>query len=603
ALDAGPGRRMTYGQLYGACDALARRMRAAGVVPGQIVGLLFDSGFDLTVAALAALRAGAAFLPLDRRQPDERLAAVLAEAAVQVVVCDPVNAPAVPDGYHTLRHVVCDGQADGAAEQDPQARQEPLPEADGDSLAYVFYTSGSTGRPKGVAVGRAELGFFARAFADRLPLRADDVVLQVAALGFDVVIEEVFPALIAGATIAFAHENGPLAPHELTSLMEQRGVTSVELATTYWHEWVRQLHEDGRRPPTTLRRVLVGSDRLDRGLIGLWLQWGVPLIHVYGTTETVVTNTMHLVDAAAVTDPGRPVPVGTPLGHSTVHILDEDLRPLGCGETGEIAVSGALARGYLNAPELTRDRFVQIGASGTGQPGMRAYRTGDRGRLLPGGVLEFLGREDAQIKIHGFRLELGEVEAALEQLPWVERAVVVKAADTEVPRLLGHVKRTGSPDARPLTEQEKGELADHCRRSLPPHAVPAEYFARDCFPVTVNGKVDRALLAEAGAGYPTTSPPPPGGLWSDPVGADVLRVWQDVLGRTGLDLRQGFVAQGGSSLAGMRVVAGLRARFGVSVPLAQLLRARSVGEIARFIETEQAAGTGGTSEELTQHRV
>ncbi|WP_330299068.1 non-ribosomal peptide synthetase [Streptomyces sp. NBC_00503] len=596
ALDGGPSRRMTYGELYGASEALGRRILKAGVTPGQIVGLLFDSGLDFTIAALAALRAGAAFLPLDRRQPAERLAAVLAEAAVEVVICDPGNEASVPDGPRILRN--------GDGDTEPDAAEVSLPEPDGAALAYVFYTSGSTGRPKGVAVGRAELAAFARAFADRLPLRADDVVLQIAALGFDVVIEEIFPALIAGATIAFAHENGPLAPHELTSLMEQRGVTSVELTTTYWHEWVRQLHEEGRRPPAALRRVLVGSDRLDRGLVGRWLHWGVPLIHVYGTTETVVTNTMHVVSGEAVSDPDRPVPVGTSLAHSSVHILGDDLRPLEFGETGEIAVSGALARGYLGAPQLTRDRFVEI-RTGPDEPGTRVYCTGDRGRLLPGGVLEFLGREDAQIKIHGFRLELGEVEAVLERLPWVERAVVVKAAGAEVSRLLGYVRRVGAPNPRALTAQENGQLADHCRGALPPHAVPAEFFACETFPVTVNGKVDRVLLAETDADRATmsVSAPLPDGPLLDPVCADVVRAWQDVLGRTGLDPDQGFIAQGGSSLAAMRVIAGLRARFGVAVPLTRLLRARSAGELARFIETEQAAGTGGPSKELTEHRV
>ncbi|MEU8029349.1 amino acid adenylation domain-containing protein [Streptomyces sp. NPDC049099] len=580
ALDGGPVR-LTYGGLDRVTRELADRFAAAGVRPGHRVGFLFGSGLTLAAAAVAALRARAAFLPLDRRQPPGQLAEVIERAEAQLVVCDHSTEALVPAGCHKLVLSLPGERPQAPAAPDPSAMPAPEPE----DLAYVFHTSGSTGRPKGVAVGYRELSSFSTAFADKVGLRCDDVVLQAAALGFDVVIEEIFPALATGATVAFAPTDDPLAPEELSELMERRGVTSVELATAYWHEWVRHLVAQGRRPPRALRRVLVGSDRLDRELVGQWLSWGVPLLHVYGTTESVVTNTVHTVDEEAVTAPDRPVPVGTALAHCAVHILDEEQRPVAAGDTGEIAISGSLARGYLGAPELTRDRFVEI-SPGDGAGPLRVYLTGDRGRLRPDGALEFLGREDAQIKIHGYRLELGHVEVVLERVGWVERAVVVKTTRGETAQLVGFVKTTGTPPAAPpdgeLTPEQTAELRAHCRNELPAHAVPARFLRVGTFPLTVNGKVDRVGLATtAETAGPRT--PPAAAVAQDPVCAAVLHTWQEVLGTTDLDAGRGFIAQGGSSLAAMRVITRLRTRFGVPVPLSVFLRSGSAHEVARYI--------------------
>src|SRR6185369_4717598 len=317
---------------------------------------------------------------------------------------------------------------------------------DPDQAAYAIYTSGSTGLPKGAVITHRALASFAVSFVERLGLTAEDRVLQFAALGFDVVVEEIFPTLLAGGRVVLRDPQELATPYGLTRAIGEEGVTSVELPTALWHDWVFELERSGEQPPACLRRVLTGSERILPERLDAWRRFGVPLVHVFGLTEVTVTSLLHVVLPGNGARAVAPPPVGRPFGGTRAWLLDEALRE------------------------------VPIGV-----PGARMYRTGDRLRWQADGTLDFLGRLDRQVKLRGFRIELGEVEAALSALSGVSQAIVAVRDE----RLVAYLVGDAAPDAglrRLLGER------------LPEYMVPAAFVRLAALPLTPNGKIDRRAL-------------------------------------------------------------------------------------------------------------
>ncbi|HEX6910409.1 MAG TPA: amino acid adenylation domain-containing protein, partial [Longimicrobium sp.] len=531
------GGALTCAELDARANRLAHHLRRLGVGPEARVAVCLEWGPELVVALLATLKAGGVYVPLDPSLPAERLAYMIEDAGAAVRVTRAALAPRLGGGV-TLR-VDADGERIAAEGADaPDASVRP------DNLAYLIYTSGSTGRPKGVAVEHGAAAAHVRAMARTLEIVPADRVLQFASAGFDVSLEQVFVPLLGGATLVLRGAE-PWSPAEFAGRARALGVTVANVPPAFW----REVLAAGTLP--ALRLLLVGGDALsaaDAAAGG-----ATRLLNCYGPTETVVTATAFAVpDGFAGRTAGAAAPIGRPLPGRAASVLDRRGEPGPAGVAGELYLGGLLARGYLRRPGLTADRFVPDPFGGAA--GARLYRTGDRARWLPDGTLEFLGRTDFQVKVRGFRIEPGEIEARLLEHPGVRGAAVV--AREHGP---GDVRLVAYCVGEPV---EAEALRAHLSERLPEYMVPAAYVQLDALPVTPNGKVDRkALPAPEGDAFATRGYEAPAGETEQAL----AEIWSDVLGVERVGRRDHFFALGGHSLLVARVVSRVRQVLGAQV--------------------------------------
>ncbi|HEU4525099.1 MAG TPA: amino acid adenylation domain-containing protein, partial [Gemmatimonadales bacterium] len=415
-------RELSYEDLNRRANRLAHRLRAVGVGPDVRVGLCVERSPELLVGLLAILKAGGAYVALDPDHPVERLGLVLADARASVIVAqDGLLSREVVAG-RTLVHLGPDERWDTG----PEA-EDPDSGAVSANLAYVIYTSGSTGTPKGVAVPHRGAVNLSHAAADEYRITSADRVLQFSSLTSDFCVEEIFPAWLRGAAVVLRDPGSPPGGAEYLELLERERVSIVFLPTGFWHAWVEEMHVSGRSLPPRLRIVSIGGERVQPAAFALWRELpgagAVRWFNTYGPTEITVEATLHEPDITR--PPARAdIPIGRPIANARVYVLDADLSPVPVGVPGELYIGGAgLARGYLGRPGLTAERFVPDPFSG--EMGARLYRTGDRVRYLADGNLEFLSRFDDQVKVRGFRIEPGEIEARLARHPRVWQCAVV----------------------------------------------------------------------------------------------------------------------------------------------------------------------------------
>jgi amino acid adenylation domain-containing protein len=564
---------LTYAELDARANRVARHLLALGVRTETRVAICVERGPDLGVAILGALKAGAAYVPLDPAYPDEHLAWLLDDSGAAVLLTHASLAERFADAPLTV--VALDADAGRIA---AEAADAPETDASPENLAYVIYTSGSTGRPKGVALPHRALVNFATDMAGRLELGPADRVLQFASPGFDVVVEELFPAWVSGAAVVFTG-GGLFAPAELLAVAERHGVTTFELPTAYWHEWVHALVQEGRRLPPSIRVVMVGGERVAPERLAEWSTLGVPLVHVFGLTETACNSATLRLEAGDDGARWPNLPIGTPTGNARIHLLDRAMHPSPVGVPGEAFIGGeGVARGYLGRPALTAQRFVPDPFSTV--PGARMYRTGDAVRWLADGNLEFLGRLDHQVKLRGFRIEPGEVEAALQALPGVREArVVVRQDRPGQPRLVAYV--VGKPE----TDDVRAAL----RRTLPEHLVPDAVVTLDRLPLTTNGKLDRAALPAPETGAAEFDEP------RTYLEAQLIQLWEGVLGVSGIGATQSFFEVGGSSILALRLFTRVNRALACDLPLSTLLTGATVRQMARAIEEQQRAPGAGVA--------
>ncbi|MFF7338399.1 amino acid adenylation domain-containing protein [Streptomyces sp. NPDC008163] len=558
---------LSYADLDARANQLARHIAASGVGAGDLVALCIERSADMAVALLAVLKAGAAYVPLDPSYPPERLALMLADAAPALVLTQE-RLRGLLDSYGG-RTVALD--TDRAAIIS-HPRTMPDSSVDGESLAYVIYTSGSTGRPKGAMISHRALTTYALAAVDAFGLTSDDRMLQFAALGFDVLVEELFPVWLAGAAVVMAPEERLGAGTDLCRLIAEEGITLCELPTAFWHEWAYQLSQDPTALPTSLSRVIIGGERVLPDRLTAWQRLGVPLIHVYGLTETTVTTTTFRVPEDADGSVWHNLPVGRPLANQRLHVLDERMRPVPVGVAGELYIGGeCVGLGYLNQPELTKERFLPDGFAS--RAGGRLYRTGDLVRHLHDGNLEFIGRIDAQAKVRGFRIEPAEVEAALTRHPGLRDAVVTVREDRPGDkRLVAYA--VPAEGKLPLV----GELRDFLAASLPAHLVPSSFVLLGALPVTAHGKVDRAAL------------PAPEGVRPElaeefvapslEVEEQLADIWAKVIGVDQVGVHDNFFEIGGDSILAIQIVSRAQA-VGIRVQPMDIFRHPTVGSLAR----------------------
>jgi amino acid adenylation domain-containing protein len=547
----------TFGDLNRDANRLAHHLRALGVGAETPVGLLLEGSPRLAVAVLGILKAGGAYVPLDPAYPADRIGYLLADARVPVVVTTEALAP-LAAGARPRHTVLLDNPLPNVADGDFTSVPEPT------AAAYVVYTSGSTGEPKGTVIEHRSLATFAREVAERLQLGAGDRFLQFASPSFDVLAEELFPIWLAGGAVVFpapqaglagpglrgsqAHSSPPAGPAtNLVQLIERERLTVMELPAAYWHEWVRELDRAGRPLPESLRLVIVGAERVLPERLAMWQKLGVPLLHVYGITETTVSSTFFRLAPNAPPGDLQHLPIGTALPSADLRILDRDLRAIPNGGVGELYIGGvSLARGYLRRPAMTAERFVAD--PDPAHPGERMYRTGDLVRLRADGNLEFLSRVDTQIKIRGFRVEPAEIESAMCRHPQVAQAVVaVREAAPGDRRLVAYLV----PQAR--TRPSITDLRRFLAREIPPFAVPSTFVQLDVLPLTSNGKIDRDRLPDPGDERPELDEELV--LPQSPLERHLAAIVASVLGVTVVGANDNFFELGGDSILAIQVVA------------------------------------------------
>ena len=559
---------LSYAELVCRANRLAHHLRTLGVGPETLVGVCLPPSPELFVAILGILAAGAAYLPLDPAMPPRRLAAILDEAKPAAVVT--ASTWAGGTGGPPLVRVDWDREAIAG-------RPDSLPSggAGPSNLAYVIFTSGSTGAPKGVAVPHRSLLNLSCAIAARYGLSPADRVLQFAAIGFDVSVEEIFPSWLSGSAVVLRSAAAATSVAAMVELARAQALTVLNLPAPYWHGWASETGRNVLPWPESLRLVVVGSERVLPQQLELWRRTvghRVRWLNAYGLTEGTVTATVwEEEEGSELEGLRRSVPIGRPIANVAAHVLDADLHPLPDGATGELYLGGAgVARGYLRRPDLTAASFVPDPRAGV--PGARLFRSGDLARRLPDGNLEFLGRADRQLKIRGFRIEPAEVESVLLRHPDVAASVVVGWED--VPgslRLVAYlVARERRPDLADLRAFVAGEL--------PPYMVPASFRFLDELPLTPAGKIDRSALpaptrTRGDLGRPYLAP-------QTPVESLVAGIWEDLLGCGPVGVHDGFLELGGHSLMAAQVASRIRERLSVALPAEILLGNSTVAELA-----------------------
>ncbi|MBQ1076207.1 amino acid adenylation domain-containing protein [Micromonospora sp. C31] len=561
--------RMSYGELDAEANRLARHLAAIGVRRGDVVGVLLDRGLPMAVAVLATLKAGAAYALLDPEFPDARLAALVPDAAITALVTDAALAARL-GAARPARTVLLDRAA--ATLDALPASPLDLPGDPGDP-ACVMFTSGSTGRPKGaLSPHRAVVGTLCgQTFVDFGP---DQVWLQAAPVSWDAFALEFWGALLNGATVVL-HPGQRPEPARIADLVAAHGVTTLWLSAGLFNVLLDE-HPDAL---AAVHQVVTGGEapsvehlaRARRRFTGL------RLVHGYGPVESMIFTNCHPVDTPPVT---APVPVGPPLADRRCLVLDERLRPVPVGVTGELYVAGTgLADGYLHRGGITAAAFV---ADPFGPAGSRMYRTGDLARWTPCGTVEILGRADDQVKIRGFRIEPGEVAAVLARQPGVGRVAVVVREDRPGDKRLVAYLTPGEPDVQPAVADLRRAAAE----ALPAHLVPAAFVVLDALPLTANGKVDRAALPAPHytAGTPSRAPRTPAEQLMCDLFGEVLDV-----DRVGVD--DDFFALGGHSLLAAKLVNRVRAVWAAEIGVRDLFQAPTPAGLERRVARSSGAGT------------
>ncbi|MFG2102956.1 amino acid adenylation domain-containing protein [Micromonospora echinaurantiaca] len=554
------GRSLTYRQLDERTGRLAARLRALGAGPEQLVGVALPRSADVVVAMLAVLRAGAAYVPLDPGYPAQRLAHLVTDTAATVVITSAAVADALPAGaYRTILTDDLDGGAD------PVGAGEPAP-IHPHGLAYVIHTSGSTGRPKGAMIEHHSLAAHATWFARQHALTPADRLLVLASPSFDLFGQEVYPALVAGATLVIAPEQGALDPDAVLDTLRRERVTLLSCVPTVLRHLVAH---PGLAEATDLRQVVCIGEQLDGDLAAdLAAVRAVPLHNLYGPTETTIAVSAHTVPPGA--HPAGAVPIGVPMPGARLHLLDERGDPVPVGVPGHLHIGGGpVGRGYLRRPAATAAAFVP---DPYGPPGARLYRTGDRCRWRSDGTLEFLERLDRQVKVNGARVELGEIETALRAQSGVDQAAVAVRPDGHGGRrLVGYL--TGDADP--------ARLRAGLRAVLPGHLVPTAFVTLDALPLMPSGKLDVAALPD-----PADADDAPPAVTAPRTGAEelVAAAWAEVLGVGSLGVHDNFFDRGGHSLLASRAVARIGAVLDVDVPVYMLFAHPTVAELAVQVE-------------------
>jgi amino acid adenylation domain-containing protein len=571
--------RLSYRQIDQRSNGLARHLRSHGVFPGTLVGLAMERSESLVISLLAILKAGGAYVPLDIFHPRERLSLIIEDAALPVLLTTSEVCGRMASAAQGTAVLDVNDSAVDFGNSEPFASG-----AIGSDAAYVIYTSGSTGRPKGVMVeNRNVVSFFAG--MDSAIGRGPGVWLAVTSVSFDISVLELLWTMTRGFSVVVnRNQNSGAIADEIT----QHGITHLQMTPSL----ARMLMLDSRAFAAlgSLRQILLGGETVPASVVRRLRQvFTGEIYNMYGPTETTIWSTSHRVDEV-----GSTIPIGKPIAGTQVYLLDAELNPVQPGEVGELFIAGnGVARGYWNRPDLTAERFLTLPHLSL----QRIYRTGDLARRLPDNSLEFIGRVDYQIKLRGYRIEPGEIEAALEQCLGIREAVVVMREDRfGDARLIAYVVGTDGAEA------SANVLRERLAQKLPDYMIPSSFTFLSALPLTANGKIDRKALLSLLPPDPVTrnrasisTPQERASVMCDAdrrqarIEVTLAGWWQELLGLDNVGLADDFFALGGHSLVAARLFARIRKTWHRDLELAVLFQARTVRELAELIRDSQDA--------------
>lgn len=531
------GQCLTYRELNSRANQLAHYLRSAGCGPEVRVAVCVERSVDFVIGVLAILKAGGVYVPLDPSYPLERLAAMLEDSQPPLVLAQEELLDVLPSYWG---QVIClDSDWDVIAAQN---QSDPDCETDPDNLAYVIYTSGSTGSPKGVCVTHRAITRLV-AGADYVQLNGSDIVAQASNSAFDAATFEIWGALVNGARLEIITRDIALSPDEFLSQIKKLKISAMFLTTALFNQLVRK----SARAFVSLTHLLVGGEAADPKWFRDALAEGAPgrLIHVYGPTESTTFATWHLVEAAD--DEAVTVPIGLPISNTRAYVVSDTMQPVAVGITGELYLGGAgLARCYLNSPALTAERLLPDPVSG--EPGARLYKTGDLVRRRASGDIEFLGRNDNQVKLRGFRIEISEIESVIRQHALVDDVAVLMREDSPGDKRLVAYLVTHHDAALTTSEVRRFVM-----EKLPEYMAPSAVVMMDALPLNINGKIDRAKLPPPELSRPDLESEfvPPG----TQIEKGLAEVWTRVLGVEKLGIHDNFFDLGGDSIRCIQVMA------------------------------------------------
>ncbi|MFW9085727.1 non-ribosomal peptide synthetase [Pseudomonas sp. P2758] len=576
ALQVGE-QQLSYAELNAQANRLAHRLLELGVAPGQRVGLAMRRGPQLIVGLLAVLKSGAAYVPLDPKYPAERLAYMIEDSRLNLLLCETglLQDLALPDALTRLSIGDLQRELAGYADSDPQSTALAA------DLAYVIYTSGSTGQPKGVAIDHGALREFCQTAAEYSRLTAEDRVLQFATFSFDGFVEQCYPPLCVGAALIMRGDE-PWDVGQLAAEIVAHDVTLADLPAAYWYLLARECANGSVAGLGNLRQVHVGGEAMSVEGLRLWHAAGlghVRLLNTYGPTEATVVSSVHECTLDDANDT-----FGIPIGQATpgraLYVLDAAGQLLPAGGVGELCIGAAacLAQSYFDRPGLTAERFLPDPFSS--EPGARLYRSGDLARYNEAGALEYVGRIDHQVKIRGFRIEMGEIEACLQALEQVREAAVIAQDGPGGAQLVAYVVASdASLFAADLTAQgawlEQRKIA--LRQALPEYMVPAHLVLLAALPLNNNGKLDRRALPAVDMSQSQYAFVAPTTLLQQQLAA----IWEAVLQVAPIGLADQFFERGGHSLLATQVISRVRHELKLDVPLRVLFEQPSLGGFAQ----------------------
>jgi len=578
AVSQSPYITLTYRALNQQANQLAHYLQAHGVGPETLVGVCLERTVDLVVALLAVLKAGGAYIPMDPTYPADRLAFLVADGAPLVLITHSSLAHRLPAAAPSLCLDLV------APQLAYQPDHNPTPELTLDNLAYVIYTSGSTGRPKGTLIEHRGLSNYL-AWAVHAYRVTEGVGAPVnSSIGFDATITSFFAPLLVGGKVALIPEADEI--EALAGVLTGAEQFSLVKITPAHLEILSHLvtQPDGTVPPIRVNAFVIGGEALYGHQLAFWQRHApqTRLINEYGPTETVVGCCIYEAQALL----SGPVAIGRPIANTQLYILDHYGQPTPVGVPGELYIGGAgVARGYLNRADLTAARFTthifHLAADGlpTRTITTRLYKTGDLARYLPDGKLEYLGRLDHQVKLRGYRIELGEIEAVLAEQPAVNEVAVLAQTDAGGTKQLVAYFTLDAPNAALGHAALQAELRHALRLKLPDYMVPSYFIPMDAFPLTTNGKLDRAALPAPSSTHAPTQLVPP----RDALEMQLLPIWESVLATQPISVQDDFFDLGGNSLLAVRLVARLQEHFGRRLPLATLFQAGTIEQMAKLL--------------------
>ncbi len=581
---------LTYRQLNQKANQLAHYLMKSGIEPDAPVGLCLERSSDVLVGMLGILKAGGCYVPLDPSYPSERLAFMLEDSGASILLTQEHLISDFRNPQSEIRNLTMIRLDSDWPTIAQESEDDPLASVSPDNLAYIIYTSGTTGRPKGTMVSHKSLVNHALAFSKLIHLTPDDRLLQFISLSFDASGEEIYPTLLSGSTLVFHPAPTEMSGDDVAKFCEQHRISILHLPVAFWHQWMDELFSNEQPLPSALRQLVVGGEAPSLEKVQTWVKHKrVHFLNAYGPTEATITTTaFEVFTADEQLQKYASLPIGRPIANVQVYLLDRHLKPVPIGVPGELHIGGVgLARGYLNHPEMTAEKFIPNPFSTT--PGARLYRTGDLARYLPDGNIEFLGRIDQQVKIRGFRIELGEIESVMRTHPAVSEAIVLAREDdneAKAKRLVAYLLLKSEIDQAPTI----GEWHDFLQQKLPDYMVPSAFMVLDSFPLAATGKIDRKALPapdqsrnmlEKAYVAPRTQ--------VEELLADLCA---QVLGVEKVGIYDNFFELGGHSLLATQLLSRIRETFKVELPLRSVFESPTVVELVRKIETAKMAEKG-----------